>query len=73
MPETSIVRKIYKCKQFTSRPVGSPKSRWEDDVRNDLRKMKPTKSTEKVQNSLTWKGNVEKNQDSIRVILREHS
>jgi hypothetical protein len=35
MPETSIVRKIYKWKQFKSRPAGRPKSRWEDDVRND--------------------------------------
>jgi hypothetical protein len=38
MPETSIVRKIYKWKPFKSRPVGRPKSRWEDDVRNDLKK-----------------------------------
>jgi len=40
MPEISIVRKIYKWKPSTSRPVGRPKSRLEDDVRNDLRKMK---------------------------------
>jgi hypothetical protein len=35
MPETSIVKKIYKWKPFAGRPVGRPKSRWEDDVRND--------------------------------------
>jgi hypothetical protein len=35
MPETGTVRKIYKWKPFTSRPVGRPKSRWEDDVRNN--------------------------------------
>jgi len=40
MAETSIVKKIHKWKQFTGRPVGRPKSRWEDDVRNDLKKMK---------------------------------
>jgi hypothetical protein len=40
MLETSIVRKIYKWKPFSSRPVGRPKSQWEDDVRNDLIKMK---------------------------------
>jgi len=40
MPETSIVKKIYTWKPFTRRPVGMPKSRWEDDVRNDLKKMK---------------------------------
>jgi hypothetical protein len=38
MPETSIVREIYKWKPFTSRPVGRPKSGWKDDVRNDLKK-----------------------------------
>ena len=40
MPETSIVKKIYKWKPFTRRPAGRSKSRWEDDVRNDLKKMK---------------------------------
>jgi hypothetical protein len=40
MPETSIVKKIYKWKPFTGRPVGRVKSRWEDDVRNDLKKIK---------------------------------
>jgi len=38
MLETGIVKKIYERKPFTSRPVGRPKSRWEDDVRNDLKK-----------------------------------
>jgi len=37
MPETSIVWKIYKWKPSTSTAVGRPKSRWENDVRNDLR------------------------------------
>jgi hypothetical protein len=35
MPETSVVRKIYKWKPYTGRPTGSTKSRWEDDVGND--------------------------------------
>ena len=42
---------------FTSRPVGSPKSR---DVRNDLRKMKLIKWAEQVQDRLKWKDIVEK-------------
>jgi len=60
MPETSTVKKIHKWKPFTERPVGRPKSRWEDDVRNDLKKMKLIKWTEKVQDHLKWKGIVEK-------------
>jgi hypothetical protein len=40
MPESSIEKKTYKWKPFTRRPVRSPKSRWEDEVRNNLNKMK---------------------------------
>jgi hypothetical protein len=60
MPEITIVKKIYKWKQFTSRPVGRPKSQWEDNVKNDLKKMKFIKWTEQVQDRLKWKAIVEK-------------
>jgi len=46
MPEISIVKRIYKWKPFAGRPAGRPKSRWEDDVRNDLKKMKLMKWAE---------------------------
>ena len=55
MPETSTVKKIHKWKPFTGRPVGRPKSRWED-----LKKTKLIKWTEQVQDRLKWKGNVQK-------------
>jgi len=51
---------VHKWKPFTGRPAGRPKSRWEDDVRNDLKKMKLMKWTEQVQDRLKWKGIVEK-------------
>jgi hypothetical protein len=60
MPETSVVKKIYKLKPLTRRPVGRPKSRWEDDVRKDLKKMKLIKWVEQVQNRFKWKAIVEK-------------
>ena len=60
MTETSVVKKIHKWKPFTGTPVGRPMSRWEDDVRNDPKKMKLIKWTEQVQDRLKWKGNVEK-------------
>jgi hypothetical protein len=60
MSETSIVKKRHKWKPFTGRPVGRPKSRWGDDVRNDLKKTKLIKWTEQVQDRLKWKGIVEK-------------
>ena len=55
MPETSIVKRI----NFTGRPAGMPKSRWEDDVRNDLKKMKLMKWAEQVQDRLKWENIVE--------------
>jgi hypothetical protein len=60
MPETSTVRKIYERKPFACRPVGRPKSRWQDDVRNDMRRTKLIKWTERVQDRLKWKVIVEK-------------
>ena len=52
MPETSIVKRIHKWKPFTGRQAGRPKSRWEDDVRNDLKRMKLVKWAEQVQDRL---------------------
>jgi len=60
MSETSIIRKIYKWKPSTSRPVGRPKFRWEDNVKKNLRKMKLIKWAEQVQDHLKWKDIVEK-------------
>jgi hypothetical protein len=62
VPETSIVKRIYKWKPFTSRPVGR-----EDDVRNDLEKTKLIKWTEQAQDRLKWKVIVEKAKTLIRV------
>jgi len=60
MPETSTVKTIHKWKPFTGRPAGRHKSRWEDDVRSDLKKMKLMKWAEQVQDRLKWKDIVEK-------------
>ena len=60
MPETRIVKRIHKSKPFTGRPTGRPKSRWEDDVRNDLMKKKLMKWAEQVQDRLKWTEIVEK-------------
>jgi hypothetical protein len=42
------------------KPAGRPKSRWEDDVRNGLKKMKLMKWAEQGQDRLKWKDIVEK-------------
>jgi len=60
MPETSIVKRIHKLKPFTGRPAGRSKSRWDDDVRNDLKNTKLMKWAEQVQDRSKWKVIVEK-------------
>jgi len=60
MPETGTVKRIHNWKPFTGRPAGRSESRWEDDVRNDLKKMKIVKLAEQVQDRLEWKDIVEK-------------
>jgi hypothetical protein len=36
MSEERMVKKGYKWKPMLIRPLGRPKYRWEDDVRNDM-------------------------------------
>jgi hypothetical protein len=55
MPETGVVKKIYKCKPFRGRPAGRPKSRWEDDIRNDMRWMEIVQWPAQVQDRPNWK------------------
>jgi hypothetical protein len=38
MPEERMVKKVYKWKPMLRRPLGRPKKRWEDDIRNDMKK-----------------------------------
>ena len=59
MHENSIAKRIYKWKPFTGRPARKPKNRWEDDVRNDVKKMVRIKWAEQVQDRLKWKDIVE--------------
>ena len=39
MTNERVAKTIYKWKPYATRPKGRPRIRWEDDVRNDLRKM----------------------------------
>jgi hypothetical protein len=38
MPEERMVKKVYKWKPMLRRPLGRPKNRWEDDIRNYIKK-----------------------------------
>jgi len=39
MPDERILKIIYKWRPYATRPKGRPRLRWDDDVRDDLRKM----------------------------------
>jgi len=40
MSEERMVKKVYKWKPMLTRPLGRPKNRWKDDIRNDMKKLK---------------------------------
>ena len=64
MSEERMVRKVYKWKLMLTRPLGRPKNRWEDDVRNDMKKMKIKNWTSCIQDRSNWKLYVEKGKTS---------
>ena len=43
MSEERMVKNVCKWKPMLTRPLGRPKNRWEDDKRNDMKKVKKKK------------------------------
>jgi hypothetical protein len=39
MPETRKVKAIHSWKPISYRPTGRPKTRWENDVKQDIQKL----------------------------------
>jgi hypothetical protein len=37
MPETRMVKPVHSWKPISKRPTGRPKTRWDDDVKKDIR------------------------------------
>jgi hypothetical protein len=48
-----------------TRPLGRPKNRWEDDIRNDMKKLKTKNRTSRVQDRNKWKLYVERAKRSV--------
>jgi hypothetical protein len=59
MPDEKLAKSIYKLKPYATRPKGRPRLRWEDDVRNDLRKMGVKNWKQRVQERKQWKEIIE--------------
>jgi hypothetical protein len=54
-----VAKTIYKWKPYATRLKGRPRVRWEDVVRNDLRKMGVTKWKLRTQKRKQWKEIIE--------------
>jgi hypothetical protein len=60
MPEERVVKKIDNWKPIASRPIGSPKNRWDDDVRNYIKIIKVNNWKEYAKDRNKWKAIVER-------------
>jgi hypothetical protein len=55
MPLDRMVKKACKWQPMSIRPEGRPKNRWEDDIRNDMKKLKVKKWISCIQDRNKWK------------------
>ena len=60
MPDERAVKSIYKWKPHATRPKGRPRLRWDDEVRDDLRKMGVNKWKQKAQERKPWREIIDK-------------
>jgi hypothetical protein len=59
MAEDNNVQKIKRWKTMSKRPIGTPKTRWEDDVLEDIMSMNVRNWKKVTQNRDSWKKVVE--------------
>jgi hypothetical protein len=60
MTEESIVKKIKRWKPMSKRPVGRPKTRWEDDVLGNIKRRNVNNWKKVAQDRDMWKEVVER-------------
>jgi hypothetical protein len=66
MTEENIEQKIKRWKPMSKRQIGSPKTRWEDDILGDIRRMNVNNWKKVAQDRGRWKEVVEQ----VRILLR---
>jgi hypothetical protein len=59
MTEDNIVQRIKRWKSMAKRPIGRPKTFWEDDVLEDIKNMNVCNWMKVAQNRDSWKKVVE--------------
>jgi hypothetical protein len=55
MAEDNIVQRIKRCKPMSKVPIGRPKTRWEDDVLEDIKNMNVRNWKKVAENRDSWK------------------
>jgi hypothetical protein len=63
-----MVKAIYSWKPISRRPIGRPKTRWVDDVRKDIQKLKVPNWKTLAQDRERWRTLVEKAKLYKRVV-----
>jgi hypothetical protein len=58
MTDENMAQKIKKCKPMSKRPIGRPKTRWEDNVLGDIRRMHVNNWKKVAQDRDRWKKEV---------------
>jgi hypothetical protein len=66
MPDNSMVKKVYGWSPALTRSLGRPKSRWENDVKSGITRMKITNWKDCIRNRIKWKKQVEKAKTSLK-------
>jgi len=67
MAEDNIVHKIKRWKPVSKRQIGRPKTRWEDDVLEDIKSINISNWKKVAQNRDSWKKVVEQARTSYRL------
>jgi len=67
MAEDNIVQKIERWKPMSKRPIGRPKTRWEDDVLEDIKSISIGNWKKVAQNRGSWKKVVEQARNLCRL------
>jgi len=67
MAEDNIVQRIKRWKPVSKRPIGRPKTRWEDDVLEDIKNMKVHNWKKVAQNRNSWNKTVEQARTCYRL------
>jgi hypothetical protein len=67
MPDDRTVKKVYEWTPMSTRPLGRPQNRWEDDVKSDVIHMRINNWKNCIKNRPKWKEFVEKANTSLKL------